>query len=160
MDLRVIGGGAAAVAFGMGGFTYVSMDEVLSADIRAVHTVPAGELQSYMDGVVGKPAAGYGYYAVETETLVFVGELSFEADARTRTFTETTRSEDPVSASDRKAVRAEYLSWNYCDSEDALMFTDKGYTYDVIMRDGAGELIVRETCRATNAPQLRGASSV
>ena len=154
MDLRVIGGGAAALAFGAGGFTYVSVDEVLSAEVRHVDTVPAAELPAYMDSVVAEMADAFDYYGFETDTYVFVGNIEFKADARTRTFSEDVRSEDAVSAEDRRMIAADIEAWDFCSSQDATLFTDKGYNYSVDFRDGRGTRIHQIKCRAAES-QLR-----
>lgn len=156
MDIRVIGGGVAALAFGIGGINYVGMDEVLSAELKPVDSVPSGELQAYMDSVVAELSEGYGYYVHEGEGYAFVGDLKFEADARTRTFDERVKSADPISAADRKMIKADIESYSYCLTDDAVMFTSKGYNYNVTIRDGAGKLISREACRADRVPSLRG----
>ena len=148
MDIRVIGGGAAAVAFGLGGFGYVSMEDALSHELRAVSEVPAAELQAYMDSVVVEYQEFYGFYAFEGEDYAFVGDLVFEADARTKTFSENVKSEDALSAEDRKRIKTDIEAYSYCLTDDAYMFTDKGYNYNVIIKDGAGKLISRENCKA------------
>ena len=154
MDLRVIGGGAAALAFGAGGYNYVSVDEVLSAEVRHVSTVPAAELESYMKSVVGEMADAYDYYGFETDTYVFVGNIEFKADAKTRTFSENVRSEDAVSAEDRRMIAADIKSWDFCGSDDATLFTEKGYNYSVDFRDGKGTRIHYIKCDAAES-QLR-----
>jgi hypothetical protein len=159
MDLRVIGGGAAALAFGAGGFSYVSVGDVLSEEVRDVRKMQGDELQAYMDSIVTEMDDAYDYFAVEGETFAFVGDVSFAADASTTTFSEAIVSEEELSKSDRKMVANEFKAWSYCESEDVTIFTEKGYDYHVTIRDGKGTLVVREICKAPRL-QLRPTPSV
>lgn len=146
MDIRIIGGGAAAVVFAATGFNYVAMEDVLSHELRDINTVQPSELQSYMDSVVEEFEAAYGYYAYETETYAFVGDLEFSANASTATFYEVVRSEDALNEADRKQIGDDIRAAQYCNSDDALMFTNKGYNYSVSISDGEGRNIMSEVC--------------
>ena len=156
MDIRVIGGGAAAAAFAVGGFNYVSMEDVLSHELRHVSTISAGELQGYMDSVAQEFADTYGFYEFEGDDYVFVADIRFTAEAATRTFGEVVESEDTLSTEDRKQIGADISEADYCSTSDAIMFTSKGYNYTVTVKDGSGALVNFERCKAEQQPsQLR-----
>lgn len=146
MDFRILGGGAAAVAFAVAGANYVAMEDVLSHELRDINMVQPSELQGYMDSVVAEFEAAYGYYAFETETYAFVGDLEFSANASTATFHESVRSEDGLDEADRIQIGDDIRATEYCKSDDALMFTDKGYNYSVSISDGNGRHIMSEVC--------------
>ncbi len=159
MDIRVIGGGAAAAVFGMGSLTYVGLGDVLG-DIEPVEAVAPAERQAYMDGVAAELNDAYDHFFFETDTYVFVGDVSFRGDASKLTFSEIIRSEDAVPAPDRARIASDLRETDYCGSEDTQLFTTKGWDYVVTVRDGSGTLIMSERCRALQtAPELRGLSS-
>ncbi len=158
MDMRVIGGGAAAAVFGMGSLTYVGLDDVLG-EVEPIAAIAPTERQAYMDGVVATLNDAYDHAMFETETYVFVGDVSFKGDASTLTFSEIIRSEDAIDAADRGQIASDLRSVDKCNSADTLMFTNQGWDYAVTVRDGAGTLIMSKRCRAQTPPPLRALSS-
>ena len=158
MDIRVIGGGAAALAFGAGGLNYISAEDVLG-DLQPADAFTAVELQPYMDSVIVRMDEAWDVFGFETETYAFVGDISFSADARSRTFNEEIVSEDRLSAADRKMVAEGYRAHDYCNTPDVQLFTRNGYNYSVTLRDGANAIIAHERCSADGGG-LRPAPSV
>ncbi|MEM9937820.1 MAG: hypothetical protein AAFZ91_05815 [Pseudomonadota bacterium] len=146
MDIKEIGGCAVLV---IGGVTYGiasgGLKDALDSDIRLVTEVAYEDRAEYMDDVVDQFTAAFETYIVQTETYDYVGYSEFSATPWNATFVETVTSEERIPNQEMSAILRQ-TKVGFCAQEEMTMFTDKGWSYDFSMFDGAGRAIGRISC--------------
>ncbi len=156
MDMKEIGVGCVVV---IGGAVYsiseYGLGDVLQDELKTVAEVPMQEREAYMQSVTLQFTEHFAGALYGTDDFTFAGDFKYELDTRTPSFVEVVQSFNELSKQQVKELKA-YHSDNWmCDTDDTLLFTEKGWTYTTKLKNVDGRTMVVVTCKPTSKPGLR-----
>jgi len=156
MDIKELGiTGFVVIGGAVYGISEYGLGDVLQDDLKYVSEVPYADREAYMQSVSVQFTEFYGGAIFGTDDFSLVGEMTYELDPKKTTFIEVIASEDKVSKEQVKELKSFYGDKWLCDTEDALLFTHKGWTYTTKLKNVDGRTMVNVTCRPSNASGLR-----
>lgn len=163
MDIKEAGIATVVVIGGaVIGISEYGLGDVMSDDLRPAAEVPMDERQAYMTGVAAEFTEFFNGAVYGTDSFSFSGTLNFEVEPRTATFEEVVQAEQSLNAKQVKELKAYHADDWMCETEDTLLFTDKGWTYTTTLKNQDGRLMLSVECAPTNIqpekPNLRGLS--
>ena len=150
----LVGGG-----FVVGGIVYgasqVSFSDVLSEDLRHFSEVSIEERPAYMDSVVKDLADNFDVFAVPvSEEIAYVGTADFKSAPKYGAFKTILTHTEQVPNKHVKLVASVVKQFNICEEEDAKMFTNQGWTYELSVKNLNGSHIYSVNC-TPSTPKLR-----
>ena len=97
----------------------------------------------------------YGGAVFGTDEFATVGSLSYELAPKRTTFIQVVDAQEKVTKAQEKDLKSFYSNKWVCETEDVLLFTDKGWTYTTKLKNTDGRTMVVVTCKPTNSSNLR-----
>ena len=151
MDIKEIGITSVVLIGGaVVGVSQFGLSDVLKDDLLLVADVPMAERQAYMDSVTTEFTEFYDFAIHGTEDFNFSGPLIYQNDPKTARFTELVKADQELSKTQVKELYDYYSDGWFCDDEEMLMFTDKGWTYRTALKNKDGKHMVTVDCKPTN----------
>lgn len=147
MDLKQIGTGAVVVIGGVAyGVSGGGLKDALTSEVRHVREVPYEDRAAYMSEITVDFAENFEVYFVQSDTYDYIGHSKFGSAPAKATFTEVVTSEESVPHAEIKKLRAK-AEPGFCEQDEMTMFTEKGWSYDFKIMDGAGRQIITILCQ-------------
>ncbi len=151
MDIReVVLGGVVVIGGTVYGVSEYGLGDVLKDELKTVAEVPMAERGAYMESVAVQFTEFYEGAIQGTENFVFAGDLTYELEVNRAAFIEVVQSNTEITKAQVKDLKAYNADKWMCDTEDTLLFTDKGWTYTTKLKNLDGRTMVIVTCNPTN----------
>ena len=156
MDIKELGiTGFIVVGGAIYGISEYGLGDVLQNDLKHVSEVPYAEREAYMKSVTVQFTEFYGGAVFGTDEFATVGSLSYELAPKRTTFIQVVDAQEKVTKAQEKDLKSFYSNKWVCETEDVLLFTDKGWTYTTKLKNTDGRTMVVVTCKPTNSSNLR-----
>lgn len=156
MDIKEIGIGSVVVIGGAAyGISEYGLNDVLKEDLKYVAEVPVAEREAYMKSVTIQFTEFYNGAVYGTDSFNMAGDLTYELKPRKTAFVEVVQSHHEISPQNAAELKAYYSGTWYCEHEESLMFTDKGWTYTTKLKNLNGRTMVVISCKPPKATGLR-----
>lgn len=156
MDIKEIGVGTVVVLGGaIYGVSEYGLGDVLQDELKAVAEVPMAEREAYMQSVAVQFTEFYDGAIYGTDTFNFAGEFKYDLDPRRAAFTEVAQSTHELTKAHIKELKAYHADKHLCETEDSLLFTDKGWTYTTKLKNINGRTMVIVSCKPKPKHGLR-----
>ena len=156
MGIKEIGTGTVVVIGGaIYGISEYGFGDVLQDELKTVAEVPMAERKAYMQTVADQFTEFYDGAVYGTENFNFATDLKYDLNPRRATFTQVSQSLNELSNDQVKELKAVHSDNWMCDTEDSLLFTDKGWTYKTKLKNLDGRLMVLVTCKPNKTSGLR-----
>lgn len=156
MDIKEIGIGSVVVIGGaIYGISEYGLGDVLKDDLKPVAEVSMAEREAYMQSVTTQFTEFYEVALYGTDDFTFAGDFKYDLEPRKATFIEVVQSKNKLSKKQVKELKAYHADNWMCDTEDTLLFTDKGWTYSTKLKNVDGKTMVIVTCRPEQQIGLR-----
>lgn len=146
----VIGGVAYTVSEG-------GLADALSEDIKHIAEMTFEERPAYMAGIVDDFNETFSHFIVQTDNYDYLGLAKFKALAGQGLFEGVAQTEETTDQANIDAVRTQMEAGDFCEQDQMLMFTEKGWSYRFTMKDAQGRRFYTVTCSPDNL-NLRGTS--
>jgi len=156
VGIKEIGAGTVVVIGGaIYGISEYGLGDVLQEELKNVAEVPISERQAYMQTVADQFTEFYEGAVYGTENFDFATDLKYNINARRATFTQVSQSLNELTNDQVKELKTLHSDNWMCDTEDSLLFTDKGWTYKTKLKNLDGRLMVVVTCKPNKNSGLR-----
>ena len=156
MDIKEIGMGTVVVIGGaIYGISEYGLGDVLKDELKAVAEVPMAEREAYMQSVTTQFTEFFEGALYGTDDFTFAGDFKYEIDTHRPAFIEVVKSHNELSKTQVKELKAYHADKWMCETEDTLLFTDKGWTYTTKLKNVDGRTMVIVTCKPENKVGLR-----
>ena len=147
MDIKEIGiAGFVVIGGAVYGISEYGYSDVLKEDLKAVSEVSIDERETYMESVAVQFTEFYEGALYGTDNFTFAGDLNYELDPDRPAFIEVTTSHTQITPEEVKDLKSYNADKWMCQTEDTLLFTDKGWTYTTKLKNLDGRTMVIITC--------------
>ena len=151
MSIKELGMGSVVVIGGaIYGISEYGLGDVLQEELKPVAEVPMAEREAYMQSVTTQFTEFYEGALYGTDDFTFAGDFKYEFDPKRAAFIEVTQSLNEISRQQVSELKAYHKDNWMCDTEDTLLFTDKGWTYTTKLKNVDGRTMVIVTCKPTH----------
>lgn len=146
-------------AFVVGGVVYgaseIDLGDVLSEDLRHIAEVSVEERPAYMNSVVEQFSDNFEGYAIAiSETTAYISDANFRAKPRYGAFTNTLNLTEQAPKQHVQLIQRLAAELDYCGLSEMTYFTDKGWTFEMYIKNKNGSQITAINCTPAR-PEVR-----
>ena len=151
MDIKELGiCGFVVIGGAIYGVSEYGLGDILEQDLKTVAEVPMDERATYMQSVTVQFTEFFSGALYGTDNFTFATDLKYEFDPRRAAFIQVSQSHTKITKDEVADLKRYNKDKWMCETDNILLFTDKGWTYTTKLKNMDGRTMVTITCKATS----------